>query len=462
MKFRIKVGEFLNGLEPAFSVATKGTVANFPLIDLVTVEALDGCLNIYACGGRMSIASQVSKNTHEDPRYDCQTEGRFTVRVSHIKSILASFEINHEVWVEMRSYQTDKKDDTDAASDDSDGEGTGEAQQLTGTEVVVTLVTDEEQFQTIPCFRDYISMPQYVLDFFDDKNKTKDAFEVQRDLFVYASNKILFAKGFEEGNEAYTYWVIRAKKNSLRFVAGTGPRFAVLDVDGENISNAKSAKNLLIPNDQTQPLLDVISKASYNNEKIYFYQTDKWLIISCSTFKIAICNYHADVKWPDENIILNRKNSLVFTTKIADWSHAVLGINATWHKDIKQMHDIHYATMDINFKKGELAAKTDGIMRANRKIPIKNNKVDDSDLSKSGNVVFTCVSQYIGEAIKNGAADEYIQVEVASPKSPIIFRYHADSNGDIKSPDVLTRKNEIYDISERFSIFFAATKKQDN
>lgn len=476
MKFRVKVGEFLNGLDPAFIVATKGVVREFPSANLVTVEALDGCINVYATGGRMSISNEISKNTSEDLRYDCQTQGKFTVRVPDIKGTLMSFDPANEIWVELRAYKG-KPDDAAPADGEAEGEPAeaGAVQQLSGMEVVCTLTTDEEQFQTMPCFREYISMPQAVVDLMEPvKAKAKGAlepFKVRRDVFIYATNKILFARGFEESNEKYMYWVIRAQKNNMRFIAGTGPRFAVLDIEGiqnHEISNVKGSKNLLMPNDQTQPILEVLAgaRSTTNNETLTdfanFYTNDKWLIIESGHFRMAVAGYQPDIEWPDENQVLGRKNTLVFTTKISDWSNVVRGISATFDTDMKKMHDIHYATMDINFKKGEIAAKTDGMMKSNRKIPIQKSNVTDTDLIGAGSLAFTCVSKYIAEAIKYGSDDECIQVEMTGARQPVIFRYHADSQGTVADPLNLSRPNNLHNINERFSIFFAPKKKQDN
>lgn len=467
MKFNVRVKEFIKGVEPALSVATKGTVHNYQMAGLVTVEAIKEGIFLYGCGGRMSIKNELSKKYEDenDLNFACVTPGRFTVKAVDIKATLASFAPTDIISVELRTDSTAKQDDksADASSEEeSEEKDDGVAAQLAaGQEVVCTLLADQtgEQFQTMPCFQEHIAMPQYVIDFMEDKKKLNDAFKIRRDLFVYASNKILFARGFEEGKESYMYWVIRAKQNSLRFVAGSGARFAILDVDGDDISNVKKEKNvnLLIPNEQTQPILDIVSGSM--SEMLNFICIDKWMIIECGTFVAAISNYESDITWPDENTFLTRKNSMVFTTKISDWANVVRGIVATYDQDMKKQHDVHYATLDINLGKKELATKTDGMMKSSRKIPIKGTKVIDDSASKDGKMLFTCVSKYIAEAIKHGSEDECVQIELENTRKPVIFRYHAPTDGTISDPKNFVLKNSIYNIDERFSIFFAPKKK---
>jgi hypothetical protein len=223
----------------------------------------------------------------------------------------------------------------------------------------------------------------------------------------------------------------------------------------------KKEKNLLIPNEQTQPLLEVISKATYNNEYVNFFVSDKFLIIECGSFRASIAAYDSDIKWPNESDFLTRKNSLVFTTKISDWSNVVRGISATYNQDMKKQHDMHYATLDLNIGKKEITAKTEGMMKSSRKISVKDTKVIDNDMFKDGKFAFTCISQYIAEAIKNGSEDECIQIEAENARKPIIIRYHADSNGTVGDSSEFARANPVFGIKEKFSIFFAPKKQQD-
>lgn len=454
MKFKVKIREFLEGLEPAFTVATKGIRRDYNHASLVTIVAEKDKVFVLADGGRMTISNEISNLTCDELNYECSKGGSCTVRASELKATLSSFSLSDEVTVETRAYTEDKASD----GDDSDtADGAQSAPVSTGQELMFTLVSDSEQYQTVPCLREVINTPQPVIDFMETK-KPDDAFQVRRDIFVYAATKVLFALGFEEKREKYMYWVVRANKEQVRFVSGSGAQFAVLDVDGADISNATKPMNLLIPNEQSAALIDIISRAEYNNEKIYFYTSPGYLIIDCASFRAAISNYEADIDWPDENRFLERSNKLVFTTKIGDWSNVVRGISATYNDEMKKQHDFHYATLDVNFKKNEIATKTDGLMKSNRKVPILGTQLPSAD--QDNHMLISCISRYLAEAVKHAAEDEFVQIELADSKKPIIVRYHADSTGSVGDPKTFKKTNELYGISERFAIFFSPRKKK--
>lgn len=461
MKFKVKVKEFLEGLEPAFAVATKATRRDYALANLVTIIAEQDKVFALADGGRMTISNEMSKIVYPDLNYECSRGGSCTVRAAELRATLSSFSLSDEITLETRTY-TEPADSADADGDggDSQADDGQSGTVASGQELVFTLVSDPEQFQTVPCLREVIRVPQAVIDHMETKTP-HDAFQIRRDIFLYAANKVFFARGFEEHrNEGkYMYWMVRANKDYVRFVAGSGARFAVLDIDGADISNAASATNLIIPNEQTVPLLDIISKVEYNKERMYFYPTKGHLIIDCGSFRASMSGYEADKAWVDENKFLERDNSLVFTTKISDWSNVVRGISATFNEEMKKQHDFHYATLEINFKKKEITAKSDGIMKSNRKVPIINADVSPN-LDKDGKMVFSCISQYLSEAVKCAAEDEFVQMELFDSKKPMIVRYHADSTGAVGDPKTFNLTNSTHGINERFAIFFSPTKSK--
>lgn len=451
MKLRVKVKEFLEGLEPAFAVSAKGTVKDYPQAFMVTIRANKDRIHAIADGGRMSIDNEISNLTCDDLKYSCEKAGHFTVRAADLRATLLSFSLGEEIWVETRINAIPS-----VANTPTDDESV-----QSGQEIVLTLVSDAEQFQTIPCLRDGYEcrMPQGVTDFMETQKKD-DAFQMRRLLFMHAANKVLFAQGYEEAKPHYLYWIIRASQKSVRFAAGSGQRFAVLDIEGPNMTNTKADRNLLIPNEQSAAIIDIISKATYNEEFINFYSDAKHLVIECASFRAAINNYEANLSWPDENRFMERENSVVFTTKTSDWENIVRGMNATYNEDMKKTHDFHYAILDVNFEKNEIVTKTEGAMKSNRKIPILNIKVD-SKLEKENHIAISCISNYLAEAIKNVADSECIQIEMVDAKKPLVFRYYADPTGVIEDSKKLTKTNEVFNVSERFTIFFAPRLRKD-
>lgn len=460
MKFKIKIKEFMEGLEPAFIVATKGIARDWPTADLVTINVEKDRIYALANGGKMSISNEISKFTCSELGLEIEKGGGCTVRASDLKATLLSFSLTDEVDVETRTYSEPQKDAAETDEDDAAGgdDGDEEGKSNSGIELVFTLSNDPEQFQTVPCVRETIRVVQNVIDFMETQNKA-DAFSVKQNIFRYGASKVLFAHGFEEDRPTYLYWVLRADPDKVRFVAGTGQRFAVLDMEGKGATNAKSHKDLLVPNEQSAALLSIISAATYNNEHILFYIAPKFLVVEHSSFRVVVPNYDPDIKFVDENRFLERSNNLVLTTKVSDWQNVVRGITATFSQEMKKQHDYHFATLDINFGKQEILAKSEGIMKSNRKIPIQNSDVA-TDLAQDGHMTFEFVSLYLAEAIKYADGGEHIQIELEKPNYPIIFRYHADSQGKVGDPKTFNRPDVFPEMNERFAVFFSPRKKK--
>jgi len=445
MKFKAKVRDFIDGLEPAIIVATKGVVKNWELANIITIIAENKRILVRADGGRMNIENEISEHTcQNDLSYECEEEGACSVKASDIKATLLSFDPDEEVWVEERKFTEDRDDSGD--EDDSTS-----AFQDSGKEIVFTQVSDSEQFQTMPCYRRFADKPQYVVDFMETQ-KDNDALKISKDIFVTATNRVFFAKGFEDHREKYQYWMIRARPGSVRFVAGSGGIFAALDLEGDNIIKGNNNFDLLVPIVQTGAILDIMSKVS--DENICFYRSDRHLVIKGSYFLASISNYEAGLKWVDENKFLDRNSPCKLTTKIADWSNVVRGMSATFSQDMKKEHDYHYATLTVDFDKKVILAKTEGQLRSNRKIPIADLQLNG--LESDGKMVISCVSKYFAEAVKNSGNDEHVQIELETPKNALIFRYHAKDTVD--DAGSLSTEQGTSGISERYAVFFAPKK----
>ena len=210
-----------------------------------------------------------------------------------------------------------------------------------------------------------------------------------------------------------------------------------------------------MPNDQTPAILDILNQAI--DEYINFYPEDKYLIIKSNSFLAYIAQYDADVTWPDVNMFLDRKSPIKLTTQIKNWANVVRGISATYNDEMKKAHDIHFATLSIDFENSDfIETKTEGVMRARRKVGVDDIEINDSAKS-DGALSISCVSFYLAEAVKRAADDDHVQVEFESSKAPILFRYHAGSKVDER--DFWSEPDQS-GIKERYSIFFAPKKSR--
>ncbi len=457
MKFKVKVEDLIESLDPAMEVSTKGVRKDYNLAFLITIVSEKNGLSIYADGGRMAIKTIVNNANNADLGYECETAGVFTLKSQDLKATLDSFNSSDTILIEDRNSDSTVPDAT--KSDDAPFETNEDnvlAKRDMGREIIFTSVDSPEEFQTIPCFVNHIGMNQYVYDFVE-ANRNKNI-KIKRNIFVDAANKIMFARGFEESREKYLYWVARVSRDEIRFVAGSGQRFAVAEIEGKNISNAsvKSDKKddakssfpttILIPNEQSQPIVNILSEVS--DEWVTFYVDKDRLIIESGHVLMSITRYDSSTVWPDESAYLDRDSSCKVITKISDWNNAIKGVSATFNRDLRKINEFHYAQVNVDNKKNTIVCKSDGLMKSNRKINL-------IDVKSKGDASFVCLSKYLSEAINHGENDGFVQIEtlVEDNMKPIIFRYYAGEKiGDVSN---YKKTNEVLGVSEKYSVFFA-------
>jgi DNA polymerase III sliding clamp (beta) subunit (PCNA family) len=218
MKFTAQVGGLLKGLKPVLVVATKGILKDYQFGGLITLNVVNGYIQAIADGGKVSATNEIGNNTYNID-YVCDTDGTVTVNAVDLENALSSFAPSDKVSCEL----------------------------LNGSTVRISSITDSDEAQTVPV----VGTPCQFHDINADGQKPTKL-SIRRDIFQNYASKIMFAYGDQEQYKQFTYWVLRSfGTNSLRFVSGTGTIFAVVEVDGANMTDAKGDIKMLFPNEQS-------------------------------------------------------------------------------------------------------------------------------------------------------------------------------------------------------------------
>jgi hypothetical protein len=250
----------------------------------------------------------------------------------------------------------------------------------------------------------------------------------------------------------YLNWVLRAEKDKVRFVTGTGARFAVLDVAGNGFLSVTKDVNFLFPKDHTQSVLKVLDSAS--EEKITIKKTkdsnpNSQIVFEFGSIEILFVNLDSDMKYIDENTILNNTYGYKYVTKISDWEFVGKGIEATFNEELRKERRIQNATTVVDKANSTLLVKTNDIMKSSRKVPLLDSSVADNK-----DIVIYCNAPYIKEIFAYGSPEDNVQIEsTGEPQKPILIRHYASDT--VKDGASLKKINESSGISEQFTIFFA-------
>lgn len=419
MKFQSQVAGLIAVIKPMHTVATKGIIKDHPLAGLLTFNASDS-LCIIADGGHVNGINTIDSASNSID-YKCMQKGSVTISANDLISALSSFVSNDVVEIETKDAEN-------------------------GSEVIIRSCTDADEMQTLP-----ILNTECVFNNTQQKKSIENSIKLNRNLFIQYANKVSFAHGDQQQFKQFTYWIMRSFDNdSLRFVAGTGQIFAVVDLEGKNISSCSKNISVLFPNVQTQTLLSVLGDAK--SDAIIIETHDNYIFVDAQNIKLKISNLDPSVKWPDENKFLQRNSKISFTTKVGNWKNAVKGINATNNDDFRKQNKIHHCSLSIDLKKKVIQAKTtDSTLKSNRKIPIEDIGTDEN----INEMQIRCVSSYFNDIVNKASDNENLQFEMLDAANPIVVRYYADSVvGDYRN----FKKDSDNGIAERYSVFFAIAR----
>ena len=424
MKFKAKVSGLTAGTAAAIEVATKNVVKDFEHVDKVRVACTVDELSVQAWNGRMCIEEILSDLTM-DLGWEHSKDGIACVNAKDLGRVLSSFKPDVKLDVELK----DNKD--------------------SGKELVLSLESDKKQYQTLPCYDDEIDFPSMP----KGSDGVKEI-NINRGVFLRGVGKILFAAGFEEQREKYLYWVLRAEGENARFAAGTGQRFAILDVEGKNVFGAKPKKHtFMMPKAQTPVLVSILGNLDDDNITIKEIKNDNvfQLAIETARQKMLLLGMNPSIDWIDENVVLSADYTFKFVTEISDWKYASKGATATFDEQLKKEKRPHKAHVKVHPDDGDLFISTDHRMKSARKVGLIDFKGDGDG------VEFVAGSSYISEIAENADEDGYIQMEfiktVDEKRKPVLVRYFAADK--VADGSTLSRINASSDTKESFSIFFS-------
>lgn len=418
MKFKCQVGGLIAAVKPMHAVATKGIMKDHPSSGMITL-VVDENFCIVADGGYVSGTNTITAASN-NMDYSCMQAGTVTVNSNDFIGAMSSFLPNEIIEIEMQSV----------------GEG---------SELILRSLRDADEMQTLPTLQHDCSFGKS-----HSKKDIKATIKMNKQQFIHYANKVSFAHGDQQQFKQFKYWLLRSfNNNALRFVAGTGQIFAVVDLEGKNISSCDIESSVMFPNEQTPVMLSVLSESK--NESIVIEMHDNYIFIDANTIKLKMSNLDPSIKWPDENKFLQRNSKVSFTTKVGNWKNAVKGINATNNDEFRKQNKVHHCSLSIDLNKKIIQAKTtDSTLKSNRKVPIEDIGTNEEVKEMS----IRCVSSYFNDIVNKAADEENLQFELTDASSPIVVRYYADSVvGDHRN----FKKADDNGISERYSVFFAVS-----
>ena len=414
LKINAESSSLIEAIDPAIVVSTKSTTDDNYMQGLITLTVDDGSLYAKAYGGRLALNMEISDIHYPSVNLKTEKFGTATVGAKDLANALKSFP---------------KNTDLDITSN--------------GKELTLAMQDDSSQYQSVTLSVNEVMTPPMADTFIKE-------ISLDRSLYLHGYDRIGFAVGDLEHKPTYLYWMLQYKDKFVRFAAGNGGRFAVINFEGDNC--IKTSKNgcFYIPGDQSKTIADIIKKVDDDHVKIKQAertndQPDQ-IQFEMNAFTLMLVGFDTTIKWPNIDTIFDKPKEYRVATNVADWDSPTQGLKATWNEDVKKEHDSHESDIVPCLDEGYIYLTSQTGFRAKRKVPIV-------DVAQSGDIregpTFYCNTKYIGEIFEKN-----------DPKTKVELQYNYDPNATEPIFIIPPKANNgSLGVTEHFQMFFAQLKK---
>lgn len=404
MQFEISAGRFNEVIQTAVLISTRYCEKEFSYENILSLDATDYHLNIQAYGGNFAVISKASNTEIDSLAYTCNEEGSVAVDATRLSQILSSFD-NAEV-LDVKTK---------------------------GSKLTISLKSDSDVFQTMVTEKVKIELPNF-------NNSDKKEVTCNRSLFSKGMQKVSFAVGFEDSKPYYQCISSQVDQNRMKFVAGSGSRFVVYNIEGNNIVDVPEASEFIFPKDSAINIPNLLK--TWNSDDIFIKKYDKtpaYISVRDKVHFLAVLKLDTSMeKYADVDSIINIGREYSFDTKLSDWKKALVGVSATYDEEMKKQAVIHNTI--IRPKKDTCVIETDTANSAHRKAEMST---ENDDIP-----AFQCNTPYFGEMVRNAPSTENITICVSSVDDsnrmrPVLVKY----------PETVQSAN---DVKENMLMFFVA------
>ena len=416
MKFKAHVAGFVELIRPLYTATTKSVMDNYANSGTITFVLNANSLEMIVDCGFINAKNTINVDDNII-NLSIEKHGTTTVNVTDLMNALQSF--------------------TDCVSvtlEDSDN----------ANEFIITNTDDKQEFQSLP-------KEQVVNKYeFDVSKQKKSHVRMNKKIFHTYVKKIAVAFSQQSYHKQYNYWVMRTcKNNELRFTAGTGSFFAVVDINnlGANLVSAKG--DILFPIKQTPAVLDILDKSQAEMLDITLH--DDFIFLVCGNLQLRLLT-DTSIQYPNEAKLLEVDSAYKFTTQAAKWQNAILGINATFDDNFRRQNRMHLCKLEIDTESKVIHAQTtETVAKSHRKIPMNEVATD----AETKTINFTSCSKYFHDAIKIASNAEYLQFELSGEDDIMKIRYYA---GEFVGDHLSFMKTDSLGVNERMTVFFGPAK----
>jgi DNA polymerase III sliding clamp (beta) subunit (PCNA family) len=428
MKFNVNANILSEALFSCIEVTTKNFNKEFDGAGKITLEAKKEGINAVSHGGAMSVIASISNDNFVDLEYECETEGEVTIDAAELDEAIKSM-LSFNVCVDA-----------------------------TGSKMIISYMKEtgkgtHEERQIVAFKNEKVNSPVLAKKF--DKSVS-----INREVFVDGISKVQFAVGWAQTQPYYMVEMVEVENDKVRFASGTGARFAVLDVEGKKIIKGVDEKiQYFFPKDSVANVIKVLSHASSLDIDIKYAESSKgknrhpaqMVIDFQDGMKLILLGLDSSVKYPELNNILQFDYPYQISSELSNWKAAVMGAGATYTSEIKAENDIHNTDVTASLENNYFLIETKLRNETERTVDFGDEVVyKDKDVADPS---FRCGTNYLQEVYHQGGK---------SGPMTLLFEAAPEADGGKLRPITVKfadKHNEVKETVEKFSMFFATSKR---
>ena len=270
---------------------------------------------------------------------------------------------------------------------------------------------------------------------------------VDREYFVRGLQQVEYASSDEEKLFPYMCVLFESSNDSLRFSAGNGGCFAVVNYTDNNNLISSGESKIIFPNNNISNILRILKRVKSDTVDIKSSSENlaenmpMQLALLVDDLTIRIYGIEHFTKYPDLTKVANYNYSYQIPTQMQDWKYVAEAITASRYSFQDIIHDLK-AVADIN--NGRLEIQTNSQM--NRKVPFKTEDcITDIKKNKNDKPWFSCNAFYLIEMVKKNrkkktvvlnfndqsGLDGMLDKEKMKIMKPVLLRFpdETDKNG---------------------------------
>jgi hypothetical protein len=433
MIFEVDRREFLKAIKPAFEVSKPNVKKEFKYENLLTISAKESNIELLSYNGSYSLIAEINDSIFGSLNYNCKKEGKVTVYANDLIAFVQSLP---DTYFMIKVFKESNQLKISATVDKIDGK---EKKSLS--------------IRSMSIIENEVKVPSMGKVF--DKE-----IEIDREIFVKGMNSVLFAPAFEEKMYSYMCVLFEYIKNKeIRFSAGSGGRFAIKEIKGENIVSKGEGTSIIFPKPCLSSLVKLLSESNSAFITLKSSEADEknnipeQIIVDFDGMKLCIFGMEYLTKYPDLTKVIKHKYSNRIYSNLEEWNSVIRTIDGTKHRYNENIHN----TEIVIEQDDEVIKVTPRTLNFS---PTFIDMIDiDNCIIKGNDLWFRCNSDYIREMVVQGGKKGKIQINFESQAD---LNDSQEDNKKQRKP-VLVKFEENLDSAkntvDNFYMFFSTSTK---